>query len=190
MKNNKYKPFLKSENIYFVPIDEDIQDDYLRWINDREIIDYLETSHFPKSRQDLINYVRNINNNPNYAFFAVIQKSKNKYIGNAKLGPIDWINRTAVYGRIIGEKSEQSKGYGKEIAKLLLHYAFIILNLNKVTAGAVADNIASIKSNEKIGLEIEGNLKEQIYQNGQYKDTIIMGITKSKYLKLYRFGNC
>ena len=178
-------PFLESENIYFIPLDEEVEDNYLKWINDREIIKHLETGHFPKSRRELVEYVKTINSSPNYVFFAVIEKKTNNYIGNAKLGPIDWINRTSEYGRMIGEKSAHRKGYGKEIAKLLLHYAFMILNLNKVSAGAVADNLASIKSNEKIGLEIEGNLKEQIYQNGLYKDVVRMGITRTKYLELY-----
>jgi len=46
-------PFLESENIYFIPIDEDIHDDYFKWINDRRIIEHLETGHFPKTKQQL-----------------------------------------------------------------------------------------------------------------------------------------
>ena len=185
MNKNYYKPFLEGEMIYFTPLDEDVDENYLKWINDREIINYLETGYFPMSRQEIVKYVKTINSNPNYAFFAIIEKKTKNYIGNAKLGPIDWINRSSEYGRIIGEKSAHGKGYGKDVAKLLLYYGFMILNLNKITAGAVADNIASIKSNEKIGLEIEGNLKEQNYHNGMYKDVIRMGITRAKYLQLY-----
>jgi len=184
-KTRDIYPFLESDNIYFTPINDDISDDYFNWVNDRAIIDNLETGHFPKSKQQLFDYVRSVNSNPNFVFFAVIEKISGKYIGNAKLGPIDWINRTAEYGRMIGDKSMHGKGYGKEVAKLLLHYAFIILNLNKVTVGAIADNIASIKSNERIGLDIEGTLKEQVFKGGIYKDAVRMGITRTKYLKLY-----
>ena len=185
MNNNNYRPFLESDKIYFTPLDEDIDDNYLRWINDRDIINYLESGNFPKSKQEIINYVKAINNSPNYVFFAIIEKETKKYIGNAKLGPIDWINRTSEYGRMIGDKSVQGKGYGKEVTELLLYYGFMILNLNKMTAGAMSDNKASIKSNEKVGLDIEGVLKEQIYHDGVYKDAVRMGITKSKYLELY-----
>ena len=119
-----------------------------------------------------------------YEVAKLFEKQTNIYIGNAKLGPIDWINRTAEYGRMIGVKSTHGKGYGTQMAKLLLHYAFMLLNLNKVTAGAVADNMASIKSNEKIGLEIEGKLKQQVFINGIYKDVVRMGITKTRYREL------
>ena len=114
-------------------------------------------------------------------FFAIIEKETKKYIGNAKLGPIDWINRTSEYGRMIGDKSVQGKGYGKEVTELLLYYGFMILNLNKMTAGAMSDNKASIKSNEKVGLDIEV-LKEQIYHDGVYKDAVRMGITRANTL--------
>jgi [ribosomal protein S5]-alanine N-acetyltransferase len=189
MAINNLKPFLESVDIYFIPMDEDIHDDYFKWINDRTIIENLETGQFPKSKQQLMNYVKSVNDNPNYVFFAVIEKKTKIYIGNAKLGPIDWLNRTAEYGRIIGEESAQGKGYGTAIAELLLHYAFMILNLNKVTAGALADNMASIKSNEKVGLEIEGKLKQQIFKNGKYKDAIRMGITRARYNELIQIAN-
>ena len=185
MNQNKYRPFIESDKIYFTPLDEDIDDNYLRWINDRDIIKYLESGNFPKSKQEIINYVKSVNSSPNYVFFAIIEKETKKYIGNAKLGPIDWINRTSEYGRMIGDKNVQGKGYGKEVAELLLYYGFMILNLNKMTAGATSDNKASIKSNEKVGLDIEGILKEQIYHDGVYKDAVRMGITKTKYLELY-----
>ena len=186
MNKDNYKPFLEGDKIYFIPLDEEVDDNYIKWINDREIIKHLETGHFPKSRQEVVEYVRTINSSPNYIFFAVIEKKTNNYIGNAKLGPIDWINRTSEYGRMIGEKSAQRKGYGKEISELLLHYAFMILNINKITAGAVADNIASIKSNEKVGLEIEGTLKQQVFNDGIYKDTVRMGITRTRYLEILK----
>lgn len=184
MKKTEYEPFIENDRIFFVPLEDDIDDNYLRWVNDRKIVEYLDTGNFPKTRHTLIEYVKSINESPKHVFFAVIEKKTGKYIGNAKLGPIDWINRTAVYGRMIGEKSALRKGYGTEMSALLLHYAFMIINLNKVTAGVLADNKGSIKSNEKNGLYIEGKLKDQIYNNGIYKDVLMMGITKSRYLEI------
>jgi len=89
---------------------------------------------------------------------------------------------------MIGEESAQGKGYGSAIAELLLHYAFMVLKLNKVTAGALTDNMTSIKSNEKVGLEIEGKLKQQIFKNGKYRDVVRMGITKARYNELIQIA--
>ena len=188
MKPEEFQPFLESDNIYFVPLDEEIDDRYLVWVNDRSIIEHLQTGQFPTTRAALMEYVKAVNGNPNHAFFGVMAKNPVQYIGNVKLGPIDWINRTAEYGLMIGDKSAHGRGYGQEIAKLILHYAFMVLNLNKVTAGASVDNNASVRMHEKAGFETEGRLKEQVFHNGTYKDTVRMGITRSQYLALYHNG--
>ena len=105
-----------------------------------------------------------------------------------KLGLIDWINRTASYGRLIGDSEARDKGHGANAARLLLYYGFQILNLNKITAGVVSDNIAAVQSNQKVGLEIEGIQKEQVFMLGSYRDVTKMGITKTTYLDLYPDG--
>jgi len=60
-----YKPFLESDHIYFRPLDNDLDDIYLKWVNDREIIEHLEVGVFPKTRHELLEYVKTINNCPN-----------------------------------------------------------------------------------------------------------------------------
>ena len=67
-----------------------------------------------------------------------------------------------------------------------LKYAFDNLNLHKVTSSASEDNLASIKSNQKAGLIVEATLKEQKYENGVYKDIILLGITKKEYIRAHR----
>ena len=53
MKKTEYKPFLESKRIYFVPLDDDIDDNYLIWVNDRKVVEYLETGNFP-GKPDLL----------------------------------------------------------------------------------------------------------------------------------------
>jgi [ribosomal protein S5]-alanine N-acetyltransferase len=179
--------FLVGENIYFRQLDlEDIDNGYLDWINDTNVIRYLDSGHFPLSREQLRQYVVSAHQSKDVVFFAVVETNSDKHIGNVKIGPIDWVNRCAEFGRLIGPNSSRGMGIGQEITKLILEYGFLTLNLNKITAGAVADNISSIKSNEKAGLVVEGVLKEQIFSEGSYKDAVRLGITKTRFLQLGR----
>ena len=184
MKNQKY--FLETKKISLSTSDEINFKKYKSWINNRTTIGFLETGHFPRSESELKNYIEEINQSDHSVIFAVIEKETGKYIGNAKVGPIDWINRRAEFGRMIGEESARGKGYGKEITALLMKYAFKILNLNKLTAGAISNNYASIKSNKKSGLNIEGEFKEHVYNNGHYMDVVKMAITRKQYLKEFK----
>lgn len=180
------RPFIVGEKIYLRPLDmEDVSGPYLQWVNDFEIRQYMGTLHFPTTRQQLLAYVEKQTSNPNIAFFAVMDKETNAYIGNVKLGPIDWINRKLEYGRLLGNKEFHGKGIGTELTTLVLRYSFDELNMHKVNSSMSADNKASIRSNEKAGLKIEGVRREQKYENGVYKDIVLMGITRDEYLERY-----
>jgi RimJ/RimL family protein N-acetyltransferase len=81
----------------------------------------------------------------------------------------------------IGEKDKWSKGYGTEVTRLLLREAFEQLNLHKVGWWTFAENKASIALAEKLGFKEEGRLKEQIFFNNQFHDSVVLGLLKSEY---------
>lgn len=174
------RAFLVGEKIYLRPLDmDDLDGDYIQWINDPEVTMFLD-SPFPKTKEDLENYVKSVLKDPHYVFFAVVEKGTNRHIGNVKIGPINWIHRRTNFGRMLS-KDYWGKGYGTEIIKLIVKYVFEQLNLNHILDFIVADNIKAIKSNEKAGLDVEGNIKEYVYSNGKYRDVVILGLTRSRY---------
>ena len=63
---------LIGKKIYLRPLElEDVTKNYLSWINDHQTVEFLD-SVWPKTEDDLIRYVRDISDDPNYIFFAVI----------------------------------------------------------------------------------------------------------------------
>ena len=109
------------KRIYFRPIEiEDIDKGWHDWVNDYNTVEFL-SGKFPVTKDDLKKYFYE-NQLPKSAMFAVCEKNTNTYFGNAKLGSIDWTNKSCIYGRLIGLKSFRGKGYGSEVLKLLLEY--------------------------------------------------------------------
>ncbi len=53
---------------------------------------------------------------------------------------INWKDRTATTGAVIGEKAYWDKGYGSEAKMLVLDYAFNMLNLRKICSQVLAFN--------------------------------------------------
>ena len=175
------RPFLVGEKIYLGPLDLDhVNAKYLNWINDEEVIKFLDIK-FPSTSDQLEEYVKAILNSQNNVFLAIMEKETNKHIGNAKIGPIDWVHRTAGYGLMLGDKSSWGKGYASEAFKLLLGYVFKKLNLHKIWSIAVDSHIASIKANQKAGFKIEGTLKQHLFKDGKYVDAVIISITSDEY---------
>lgn len=95
---------------------------------------------------------------------------------------INWQNRTAVTGAVIGEKNYWGKGYGTEAKMILLDYAFNTLNLRKITSSVKAFNKRSLAYSLHCGYVIEGRLRDQHFVGGRYWDDIILGLFKEQWL--------
>ena len=179
------KAFLSNKKIYLRPFElDDISNEYLNWVNDYEVREFIDID-FPVTLEKQEEYVTSILKREDIAFFAVIEKSTEKFIGTAKLGPINWIHRYTSHAIMIGDKNAWGKKYGGEIIQLLLEYGFRWLNMHKIYAGVLGPNIASIKKNERIGYKTEAILKEKRFVNGKYVDSIIMSISNDEFFELY-----
>lgn len=97
------------------------------------------------------------------------------------MGPLNSIHSYAEIGLLIGEKQCWGKGYGSEAIGLVLEYAFKNLNIHRLTAGAYANNLGSIKAFEKNGFIIEGTYRNHVLHNGVFVDCIRMGIINPDY---------
>ena len=171
------------ERIYFRPIEiADIDKGWYEWINDPETVEFLSGTS-PVTKDDLKKYFYE-NQPPKSVMFAVCEIKTNTYFGNAKLGSIDWINRSCIYGRLIGLKGYRGQGFGSEVLKLLLEYAFNNLDLNRIHTGVLEENTASVKSNEKLGFRREGLLRDAIWRNGKYNNVVSFAMTKNDYKKI------
>ena len=177
------RPFLIGERIYLRPIDAvDLENSqYLNWLNDERVIGNLESLYFPTTKAQLEEYVMSASEVPAVVFLAIIEKVSDRWIGNIKLGSIDWIKRKATYGRMIGDFDSWGKGYGTEAARLIIRYGIERLNLHKITAGVIDGNIGSIKSNQKAGMTIEATLKKEVFRKGVWTNVILMSVLAEEY---------
>ena len=174
------KGIVSTKQIYFRPVSiDDIDNGWLDWINDPTVNKFLVHKK-PTRHNDLVKYLDE-SQPPSVYMFAVCLVDNDQYVGNVRLSSIDWVNRHASYGRLIGNGNMRGRGIGTEVLILLLYYSFYLLNLNRVFSGVIANNIASIRSNEKAGLVREGVLKESAYINGAYEDSIIFGLTRKDF---------
>ncbi|ARC85865.1 acetyltransferase family protein [Clostridium argentinense CDC 2741] len=155
-----------------------------KWVNDHEIIDMLSDIFLsPHTLNFTENYLNSIleNTSSNTANFIIALKETEEYIGQIDLLKIDWKNRIANMGIVIGRTDFLSRGYGYEAIKLLQNYAFNRLNLNKLELSVHDYNIRAYKCYLKCGFKEEGRRRQAFYINGKYTDYIIMGILKDEF---------
>jgi len=178
----KKNAFMAGAQVYLRPLErDDLNDRYLGWLNDPDVTKYLESGIFPTTMQDLEAYYQQTTGSRNQVIFAIVDSQSDQHIGNVKLGPIHWIHRSATFGILIGDARFWGKGIGLEATRLAVEYGFQKLNLRRIDLGVFAGHESAISCYEKAGFRIEGRLREDLFQNGEYKDRVWMGILRSEY---------
>ena len=72
-------------------------------------------------------------------------------------------------------------GYATEAARAIVQFGFAELKVHRIWAWCIADNIASARVLEKLGLKLEGRLREKEYVKGRWWDTLMYGILKDEW---------
>ncbi|MCC7358486.1 MAG: GNAT family N-acetyltransferase [Anaerolineales bacterium] len=104
--------------------------------------------------------------------FAVTLKDTGELIGNCG------VRRTAP-GALEADLGYElapaywGKGYATEAARAVLAFGFAALGAHRLEAQCVADNIASARVLEKIGMRLEGRLRDKEYFKGCWWDRLI-----------------
>lgn len=152
-----------------------------KWVNDYEITQYLSNIFlYPHSEVATENFLNRMIEGRAKGF-VIADKPKEEYIGQVDLIDIDWPNRVASIGIVIGIREKLGKGYGTEAIKLLQFFVFNKMNLNKLELEVRAHNERAISCYKKCGFQIEGRIRENFYDRGKYTDTLKMGILKREW---------
>lgn len=117
--------------------------------------------------------------------FLLVDKSTNKRVGSMGLHRIDWKNRNAITGTMIGERHSRNKGLGSDAKMLLLNWAFNELGLNKVESRVLAFNDRSLAYGKKCGYQEVGRLHRHIWRNGQWHDEYILEVHADDWRPLW-----
>jgi len=72
-------------------------------------------------------------------------------------------------------------GYATEAASALLAFGFNHLRLHRVWAWCIAENAASARVLEKIGMRQEGRLREHEWMQGRWWDTLLYAILEQEW---------
>lgn len=116
-------------------------------------------------------------------YLVIEENETKKFIGYVAARNINYIHSNAEVGAILN-KDGRGKGYFKEVQIVFYNYLYNQLNLLKLHSFALVDNEIAIKTDKKIGFIEEGYMKNHIYQDGMYKDVIILSIFKEDFYKL------
>jgi [ribosomal protein S5]-alanine N-acetyltransferase len=127
---------------------------YFDWMQDPDVLRYLEVRFADRSREGLRTFVEGCLLNPDQHLFSIRLAADGRHVGNIKL-QVDSRHRRGDIGILIGDSMQRGRGMGIQAIEAVCRYAYEVLGLRKVTAGCYAPNLASIKAFTRAGFVIE-----------------------------------
>lgn len=106
---------------------------------------------------------------------AVVRRDDGRLIGNAGIRLSAPGATTAEIGYELAP-DEWGQGFATEAMRRVLRFGREELGVRRVTAWTVADNVASIRVLEKLGLAPEARLPEQQWYKGRAWDVVAFGV--------------
>lgn len=177
---NKQVTFLTGTSIYLRPASPDDIPLVERGKNDPAVRETLFLFQ-PVTREMAAAEQQSWSSSKETALFTICESATDEAVGQTAFVRIDHVSRAAVFYIAIYDPGSWSKGYGSEATRLMLHYAFDILNLNRVQLHVAVENTKGVKAYQKAGFTIEGTLREAMYHNNKYCDFYVMGILRKEY---------
>jgi diamine N-acetyltransferase len=171
------------------PVEKDDLPRFVKWFSDPDVRTNLAL-YLPMSLgQEEKWYERNLQASDTQAWAIDAQPADMAvgpwvHIGSCGFHHIEWRNRLAELGISIGARDYWNRGYGTDAVATLVSFGFNTLNLNRVWLRVFADNPRAIRCYEKVGFKLEGRLRQDNFNAGAYRDTLLMGLLRSDLSEL------
>jgi RimJ/RimL family protein N-acetyltransferase len=108
------------------------------------------------------------------------ERADGRYIGFVGLKVNDE-EQSASYRIGIANPEYWGRGYGTEVARLMLRYAFETLGLHRVHLKVAAYNVRARRCYEKSGFRVEGVLRQSFQVDGEWQDDVLMAILREEW---------
>jgi diamine N-acetyltransferase len=164
------------EKVALGPLRRDLASDYARWMNQLEVrrgLDQLGVAT-PQSQEKWVdeNIEKGAKGEPETVEFTVYDRADSTAVGTAGLLEISHANGTAEFGIAIGERRGQ--GLGTEATRLVLDFAFHVLQLRNVLLETLEWNVAGLTAYERAGFRRVGVRRGAVMSRGRPTDVVIM----------------
>jgi RimJ/RimL family protein N-acetyltransferase len=172
---------LTGESVYLALASPEDAELWARWLNDLEVAlplgdeaySLFTTEDQARDIQDIIAHRDHV--------FTVVQRATDRPIGRCLLFGLNKTDRSTEVGIFIGEKDCWGKGYGTEAMRLLLDYAFNLLNLHSVMLGVYSFNDRAIRSYRSLGFQEIGRRRQARIIGPRMFDVVLMDLLADEF---------
>ncbi len=111
---------------------------------------------------------------------AIVRKERGGVIGNCGIRNNAVNSHEADIGYELAPE-QWGYGYASEAAGIIVAYGFEQLQLHRIYAECIADNLASAHVLGKLGFRLEGRLRHKQRFKGRYWDVLVYGLLRDEW---------
>lgn len=176
---------LIEEKVYLRGLEEDDLKLRPKWFNDPEINRTL-LMDYPISLATTVAWFKRILPQQHHSRLdlSICDKTTNSVFGMTGLLNIDRRNAHAQFYITIGEKEFWGRHISSEVIRMILNYAFVNVNLNKVYLWTIAANKHARLVYERNGFTQEAFMKQHFYCRGGFQDIYQHSILKEEWVRI------
>jgi len=156
-------------------------EDYLAITGDDRVTDWMAFDSYDrdKAAEVLAGIVeRSARENRPDHMLAVTRRQDDHLIGFARIAPSGaW---AAKLGYAI-HADHWGHGYATDASRVMLRFAFTTLGRHRVTAAIGPENEASIAVVKRLGFTYEGHLRDHVFTNGAWRDSLLYSLLEPEY---------
>ena len=172
---------LKGEKVRLVPSEPSLHlDNALRWLNDPDITSRLEHVIGVTRRAEELYFEQVATRRENDLHWAIVTEDLG-HIGFIGLHQINWRNRTAMGGIMIGERRSWGQGFATDAVRVRTRFAFEQLGLHRIEGHTI--NPSMCKVYEKCGYQHEGVARQKIWREGRWCDADLFAILETDFFR-------
>lgn len=147
---------------------EDVTDRYIGWLNDPMVVRFSNQRFLTHDRSSCLRYLDSFAGTDNL-FLSVRYLDTDQAIGTMT-AYVSSHHGTVDVGIMIGDTSVWGGGYGQDAWNTLANWLLAQGSFRKLTAGALACNVAMIRIMKKSGMQLEAVRKSQEILDGAPQD--------------------
>lgn len=154
---------------------------HARWVNDVEVGWNVFGLPQARSEEQESAWLEAELRASNSVYFLIYVNADKRPIGVTSLNDIDHQRGTASFRILIGDARDRGHGYGTEVSRLVLRYAFRDLGLHNVMLVVFGYNEAGLRAYAKAGFHEIGRRRECIPRAGQRWDEVFMDCLATEF---------
>ena len=174
-------PTLETERLILRKLRLEDAKDVFEYASDPEVSKYVtwEPHRSIEDSINLIKFTHEYYERKEGIIWGIVYKENNKVIGTCDISPVTKHFRSEIAYALA--RNYLGKGLMTEAVKEVIRFGFERMNLNRIQAMCIPENIGSYRVMEKVGMKYEGLIREYLYIKGKFQDLKLYSILRIEY---------